>query len=165
MNINYSPKEVDIMEDNLDKSFAKRQAKYDKKLAKKLQKQAYLDKLRGIKVNTFTKAMVFFIMLISLIDLQLSYILAFMGMINIAEELSRTVCSTIIGVAFVYMVRAFFDTKYEHAEKNAKEKIEEEIINRVSDVLSNAGVENVDIHQLYAESFNNEDNDGGSYNG
>ena len=28
------------MEDNLDKSFAKRQAKYDKKLAKKLQKQA-----------------------------------------------------------------------------------------------------------------------------
>lgn len=142
--------------DYKDKRFAKRQAKYDRKLAKKLQKQQYLDKLKGIKVNTFTKAMVFSIMLVSLIDLQLSYVLAFMGMMNIAEELSKTVCTTIIGVAFVYMVRAFFDTKYEHAEKNAKEKIEAEIMDRVNNVLSEAGIDNVDINQLYDESFNNE---------
>ena len=139
-----------------DKRYIKRQERYERKLAKKLQRQQYKDKLKGIKVNTFTKAMVFCIIFISLVDLQLSYVLAFMDKLNTAEELSKTVCTTIIGVAFVYMVRAFFDTKFEHDELNRKEKLEEEIINRVSNVLNESGVENVDVEQLYNDSFRDE---------
>lgn len=99
------------------------------------------DQIRSIRVDTFTKALVAFITLISLIDLQLSYILAFMDKMAIAEELSKHICTTILGVAFVYMIRAYFDTK---AEKNFEAKmVEDSIASKVSGVLSDAGI-NVD---------------------
>ena len=99
------------------------------------------DQIRSIRVDTFTKALVAFITLISLIDLQLSYILAFMDKMAIAEDLSKHICTTILGVAFVYMIRAYFDTK---AEKNFEARmVEDSIASKVSGVLSDAGI-NVD---------------------
>lgn len=99
------------------------------------------DQIKSIRVDTFTKALVAFITLVSLIDLQLSYILAFMDKMAIAEDLSKHICTTILGVAFVYMIRAYFDTK---AEKNFEAKmVEDSIASKVSGVLSDAGI-NVD---------------------
>ena len=99
------------------------------------------DQIRSIRVDTFTKALVAFITLVSLVDLQLSYILAFMDKMAIAEELSKHICTTILGVAFVYMIRAYFDTK---AEKNFEARmVEDSIASKVSGVLSDAGI-NVD---------------------
>ena len=112
-----------------------------KKNKEKTQRKKLRDQIKSIRVDTFTKALVAFITLVSLIDLQLSYILAFMDKMAIAEDLSKHICTTILGVAFVYMIRAYFDTK---AEKNFEAKmVEESIASKVSGVLSDAGI-NVD---------------------
>ena len=112
-----------------------------KKNKEKTQRKKLRDQITSIRVDTFTKALVAFITLVSLIDLQLSYILAFMDKMAIAEDLSKHICTTILGVAFVYMIRAYFDTK---AEKNFEAKmVEESIASKVSGVLSDAGI-NVD---------------------
>ena len=112
-----------------------------KKNKEKAQRKKLRDQIKSIRVDTFTKALVAFITLVSLIDLQLSYILAFMDKMAIAEDLSKHICTTILGVAFVYMIRAYFDTK---AEKNFEAKmVEESIASKVSGVLSDAGI-NVD---------------------
>lgn len=113
------------------------------------------DQIRSIRVDTFTKALVAFITLVSLIDLQLSYILAFMDKMAIAEDLSKHICTTILGVAFVYMIRAYFDTK---AEKNFEARmVEDSIASKVSGVLSDAGI-NVDaVKGIFNGNDNNED--------
>ena len=71
--------------------------------------------------------MVGLIIIMACVDLQLSYILAFLDKIQIAEELSKQVCTTILGVAFVYMVRAYFDSK---AEYQTNKKIDNDKINK-----------------------------------
>lgn len=50
-------------------------------------------KKRGYKkwLETYTKRAVAVILAVSLIDLQLSYVLAFMGQVQIAESLSSTI--------------------------------------------------------------------------
>lgn len=68
-------------------------------------------------LNTFTKRAVTAILVLSLIDLQLSYILAFMGKDQIAESLSSTIASTIIGVMLGYFFKALFETFFEKREE------------------------------------------------
>lgn len=68
-------------------------------------------------LNTFTKRAVTAILIFSLIDLQLSYILAFMGKEQIAESLSSTIASTIIGVMLGYFFKALFETFFEKREE------------------------------------------------
>lgn len=107
---------------------------------KKNDKKKLKDQLKSIRVDTFTKALVLFIIVIALIDLQLSYILAFFNKIQIAEELSKQVCTTILGVAFVYMIRAYFDSKAEHNNESVKRAIEQEIANKVSSISLEANI-------------------------
>ena len=57
-------------------------------------------------LKTFTKKAVAAILIFSLIDLQLSYILAFLGRDQIAESLSSTIASTVIGVMLGYFVKS-----------------------------------------------------------
>ena len=73
-------------------------------------------------VTTFTKRAVKWILVISLIDLQLSYILAFLGHVEIAEDLSSTVATAIIGVMLGYFMKSFFETKEEKKLEFEKEK-------------------------------------------
>ena len=109
-----------------------------KKKEKDPKRKKLRDQIKSIRVDTFTKALVAFITLVSLIDLQLSYVLAFMDKATIAEDLSKHICTTILGVAFIYMIRAYFDTK---AEKNFEAKmVEDSIASKVSGVLSDAGI-------------------------
>lgn len=68
-------------------------------------------------IKTFTKKCVSAILIVSLLDLQLSYILAFMGKDQIAESLSSTIASTIIGVMLGYFSKALFETFFEEREK------------------------------------------------
>lgn len=67
-------------------------------------------------LKTFTKKAVAIILAVSLIDLQLSYILAFMGKEQIAESLSSTIADTIIGVMLGYFLKALFETFFEKRE-------------------------------------------------
>lgn len=75
-------------------------------------------------LKTFTKKAVAAILVISLIDLQLSYILAFMGKEQIAESLSSTIADTIIGVMIGYFLKALFETFLEEREKRLRQDTE-----------------------------------------
>lgn len=77
----------------------------------------YKSKNKSVKrFLTFTKKAVAIILGVSLIDLQLSYILAFIGKEQIAESLSSTIASTIIGVMLGYFFKALFETFFEKRE-------------------------------------------------
>lgn len=75
--------------------------------------------------TTFTKKAVVVILIISLMDLQLSYILAFMGKEQIAESLSSTITNTIVGVMLGYFLKALFETFFEEREKRLNKKLEQ----------------------------------------
>lgn len=68
-------------------------------------------------LKTFTKKAVALILVVSLVDLQLSYVLAFMGRDTIAESLSSTIAQTVIGVMLGYFFKALFETFFEEREK------------------------------------------------
>ena len=67
------------------------------------------------KLKTFTKRAVKAILFIALLDLQLSYLLAFLGREQIAENLSSDITKVIIGTILGYLAESFFETK--EAEK------------------------------------------------
>ena len=83
------------------------------------------------KLTTFTKRAVFSILVVALIDLQLSYILAFLGKEQIAETLSSTIADTIIGVMLGYFLKALFETFFEKREERLNREIEqmEDVVN------------------------------------
>lgn len=68
-------------------------------------------------LQTFSKKAVAIILAVSLIDLQLSYILAFLGKEQIAESLSSEIASVIIGVMLGYFMKALFETFFEKREE------------------------------------------------
>lgn len=105
-------------------------------------------KNRSIKINTFTKIIVFIIIIVSLIDLQFSYILAFLDRGTIAEELSKQICITIIGTSIIYMIRAFFDTKAEHKEKLTREIIDRKFNDYTDEIINDSGIDTSDIDSI-----------------
>lgn len=76
------------------------------------------------KKTTYTKKLVKIIMAVAIFDLQLSYILAYLGREEIAEQLSIVVVTSIIGVTWGYLAKSFFETKEEEKIKLEREKME-----------------------------------------
>lgn len=111
-----------LKKSNLEKT----KEKYEQKTEKLKAKMGFIEQIRSIRFDTFTKAMVGLIIIMACVDLQLSYVLAFLDKIQIAEELSKQVCTTILGVALVYMIRAYFDSRAEYKTKNDLNKIIEQ---------------------------------------
>ena len=80
------------------------------------------------KRNTYTKKLVKWILAISIFDLQLSYLLAFLGRTEIAENLSMTVVTAIIGTVITYCIKSFKETKeaeklrFDRETNNAKQE-------------------------------------------
>lgn len=80
------------------------------------------------KRNTYTKKLVKWILAISVFDLQLSYLLAFLGRTEIAENLSMTVVTAIIGTVITYCIKSFKETKeaeklrFDRETNNAKQE-------------------------------------------
>ena len=72
---------------------------------------------------TFTKMAVMTILAVALIDLQLSYILAFMGKEQIAETLSARIVEMIVGVMLGYFLKSLFETFLEGREKGLNKQI------------------------------------------
>lgn len=68
-------------------------------------------------LRTFSKKAVAIILAVSLLDLQLSYVLAFLGREQIAESLSSEIASVIIGVMIGYFMKALFETFFEKREE------------------------------------------------
>lgn len=76
-------------------------------------------------LTTFTKRAVAIILIVSLVDLQLSYVLAFLGREEIAESLSSEIATTIIGVMLGYFVKALFETFFEKREERLNKLIDQ----------------------------------------
>ena len=87
--------------------YIRRQERYNDMLRDEAQKQKFLKNMNKIKINTYTKKLVAVIILFCIICISASYVLAFFNKDNTLESLSTQLCITILGTAFVYMVRAF----------------------------------------------------------
>ena len=134
--------------------YNKRQERYNDMLKDEALKQKFLTNMDKIKINTYTKRMVAIIIGFAIVCISTSYILAFLNKDNTLESLSNQLCITILGVAFVYMIRAYFDSRAEH--KNLDNQIKSEIIDtlteRVSEVFSQAGL-NIDASEFINSSI------------
>ena len=134
--------------------------KYAEKMKKAEMKQTYKNKISDLKKATYTKRLVAWITGVCLLDLQFTYILAYLDKAYIAETLSSDICKTIIGVALVYMIRAYFDTKAEHAENASYyERYVQEL-----EEIGKSKVENitgVDIDNIIPDCDINDDSYGG----
>ena len=128
-----------------DKEYAARQEKLDRDIKNTKQTYTYKNLLERLKFETYTKRLVGFIVGFGLLDMQLSYALAFLDKTEIAETLSTQVCTTILGTALIYMVRAYFDTKAEKSDERAMETVkkdaESKILDQVRETLYDAGIE------------------------
>ena len=82
------------------------------------------------KQKTFTKKWVSIIITIALIDMNIPFILAFMGREQIAETLAIAIVTEIIGVMGCYFAKSFFETR--ESERN---RIIETGINKEEDVV------------------------------
>lgn len=71
-------------------------------------------------LNTFTKIAITVILFFALLDLQLTYILAFMGKDQIAESLSSDIATTIVGVMLGYFLKSLFETFFEKREERLR---------------------------------------------
>lgn len=78
-----------------------------------------MKKRRKKKVET-SKKMAITILVVALIDIQLTYVLAFMGM-EIAETLSVTIVTEIVSVFLIYCLKAYFGKKAEVESKKENE--------------------------------------------
>lgn len=74
-------------------------------------------------LQTFSKKAVTAILVVALVDLQLSYVLAFLGKEQIAETLSSEIASVIIGVILGYFMKALFETFFEKREERLNKSI------------------------------------------
>ena len=91
-----------------------------------------IKKLNKTKLLTYSKRAVSLVLIVSLIDLQLSYLLAFLGKDQIAESLSSTIAEVIVGVMLGYFLKALFETFFEKREERLNKTItpdqEDEIV-------------------------------------
>ncbi len=74
------------------------------------------------KSTTFTKRWVSRLLWFGCIWITLSYVLAFIGSVQIAESLSSTVATVIISTILGYLCKAYFETREEERLKYEKEK-------------------------------------------
>lgn len=61
----------------------------------------------------YSKKMATVILAVAIIDIQLTYILAFMGMGDTAETLSITLVTEVVAIYVAYCLKAFFGKKAE----------------------------------------------------
>jgi hypothetical protein len=92
-------------------------------------------------IGTYTKFWVTIILIVALLDMQLSYVLAFIGMPEIAESLSVAIATEIVGVMLGYFIKSFLET---HSEE--KNKLERELNNLISDDETEEEVDEEEIN-------------------
>lgn len=143
--------------------FNRRQEELDDMYKNEKQKSDFKTLLSRLKFETYTKRLVALIIFVSLIDLQLSYVLAFLGKEQIAETLSTQICLTILGTAIVYLIRAYFDTKAEKdnelirsgiiINKKSSSIIPDDVLkNKIQEVIDNSGLgEHINIRNSFSE--------------
>lgn len=64
-----------------------------------------------MKKIQYTKKAMTGILVVALFDMQIPFILAFLGKEQIAEELGKVIALEIVGCFLVYCLKSFFETK------------------------------------------------------
>lgn len=88
--------------------------------------------LKADDIRTHFKKIVDRVLTVSLIDLQFTYVLAFLGREQIAESLSKYLVAKIIAVVFIYAVKSYSgkrneeDLKYLYKLMKMNEEAEED---------------------------------------
>ena len=111
------------MDHNMDENILDEETKRPKireRLDDVLSKDSEDDKKR----KSFSKIMVLFLMAIAVLDMQLSYLLAFLGKDDIAETLSVALATEIVGVMLGYFAKAYFETKSKKINDLEKHKVD-----------------------------------------
>jgi hypothetical protein len=116
----------------------KQQEKYDQIIEDKEREYKFKNRLHLLRFPTYTKNLVAVIILVCLIDLQLSFILAFMGK-DTCTELNIKLCETILAVACAYIFRAYFDNRAERAARGeiVSPTMAETLINNAKERIAN----------------------------
>ena len=151
-----------------------RQEELDTKYKNEKQKSDFKSLLAKLKFETYTKRLVGIVVFVALLDLQLSYVLAFLGKDQIAETLSIQICVTLLGTILVYIIRAYFDTKAEKRDEMIKSGIivdkkspiipNEVIINKIQEVIANSGLgEHINMEDITSEFETEDPNDSEFY--
>ena len=126
------------MDKSQDKLNKKRE-ELDDRLKELEQITEYKNKKNKLLFPTFTKNLVALVIFVCLIDLQFTYVLAFLDRASTVETLSQSLCTTILGVAFVYMIRAYFDSKAEYGNsKDLKEELSNFKDGKIRELIDNA---------------------------
>lgn len=76
-----------------------------------------------VQKTTYTKRMVSALLIIGIIDLQLTYLLSFLGR-DSAQELSIAIVTYILGVAITYMVKSYFGKKEEEKTRLEEKELD-----------------------------------------
>ena len=74
--------------------------------------------------QTYSKRVTSIILGVALFDIQLTYVLAFLGMTDTAETLSITLVTEVIGVFAVYSVKAYLGKRNEEENKLKKKELD-----------------------------------------
>ena len=149
--------------------FNHRQEELDCMYKKEKQKSDFKSLLSRLKFETYTKRLVGVVVIVSLIDLQLSYVLAFLDKTQIAETLSNQICVTLLGTILVYVIRAHFDTKAEKKDELIKAgyivnnkttmNLDSIIKEKVQEIIDNSGLStHINTEEMF-ETENPEDSD------
>lgn len=139
-------------------AFAKNREKYNDALRDELQRQEYLNKLHDIRKSTYTKKMVTWILVICMVDIQAVFIMAIFDKGAHLEGIVNNLTNTILGVSFIYMIRAYFDSRAEH--KNMDEArmnaLKTNLSGKITSILQSAGITNMTGEEFLNSSVDDE---------
>lgn len=93
---------------------------------KKKKFSAWLTKLRGEWAETYTKRVVTIITINAIGWVWASYILAYLGRYEIAEDLAREVVTAIIAVVLTYSIKSLAENVSKHGFKGKQKQDEEQ---------------------------------------
>ena len=90
-----------------------------------LKKSKDVKKHGSVNKTTYSKRVTSIILGVALFDIQMTYVLAFLGMTDTAETLSNALVTEVLGVLITYSVKAYLGKRNEENLKHMKGDEEE----------------------------------------
>lgn len=116
--------------------------------------------------STFTKRKVNLILNFCILGITMSYVLAFLDKVQIAESLSSTMATVIIGTMAPYMCKAFFETREQKANalkkasmlaelEDMSDSVEQETVDEEDDTVDTHTPLDEESEDIYMEESYN----------
>lgn len=116
--------------------------------------------------STFTKRKVNLILNFCILGITMSYVLAFLDKVQIAESLSSTMATVIIGTMAPYMCKAFFETREQKSNalkkasmlaelEDMSDSVEQETVDEEDDTVDTHTPLDEEYEDVYMEESSN----------